>query len=95
MYYVISNDKGTFTAYPVHGVSIEVSRSLVYDDKVWVVFGKAKNALTLEVNQVAPSVPVCDVMTAVLNAVRSVDRDITDVELTRRIQLRTRMIEVR
>lgn len=94
MYYVLSDDNGTLTAYPVHGVPIEVSRSLIYDDKVWVVFGKAKNALTLEV-KVAPNVPVCDVMTATLNAVRSVDWDITDAELTRRIQLRTRMVEVR
>lgn len=96
MYYVISDDNDTLTAYPypVHGVSIEVSRSLIYDDKVWVVFGKEKNALTLDV-KVAPNVPLCDVMTATLNAVRSVDCDITDVELTRRIQSRTRMIEVR
>lgn len=94
MYYVISDDNDTLTAYPVHGVSIEVSRSLIYDDKVWVVFGKEKNALTLEV-KVAPNVPLSDVMTATLNAVRSVVCDITDVELTRRIQSRTRMIEVR
>ena len=95
MDYVLSDDGEALTAYPVlPNMPIEVSRSLIYDDKVWVVKKKKKNALTLEV-KVAPNVSLSDVMTATLNAVRSVDCDITDVELTRRIQSRTRMIEVR